>query len=66
MTTIGGKTKEIEHLVGSIKADDTGFLLDRQGGYPYGDHSVLAEPSGRGSVNARPEPRFSSNDVSLP
>ncbi|SPE29425.1 hypothetical protein SBA2_450041 [Acidobacteriia bacterium SbA2] len=43
MTTIGCKTKEIEHLEGSIKADDTAFLLDSQGGYPYGDQSVLAE-----------------------
>ena len=43
MTTIGCKTKELEHLEGSFKADDTAFLLDRQGGYPYGDQSVLAE-----------------------
>jgi hypothetical protein len=43
MTTIGSKTKEIEHLEGGIKADDTAFLLDRQGGYPYGYQSVLAE-----------------------
>ena len=43
MTTIGSKTKEIEHLEGGIKADDTAFLLDRQGGYPYGYQSVLAQ-----------------------
>ena len=43
MTTIGSKTKEIEHLDGSIKADDTAFLLDSQGGHPYGDQAVLPE-----------------------
>jgi hypothetical protein len=43
MTTIGSKTKEIEHLEGSIKADGTAFLLDSQGRYPYGDQAVLTE-----------------------
>ena len=47
MTTIGSKTKEIEHLEGSIKADDSAFLLDGQSGYPNGDQSVLAEGDGR-------------------
>ena len=46
MTTIGSKTKEIEHLDGSIKADDTAFLLDSQGGHPYGDQAVLPEGDG--------------------
>jgi len=43
MTTIGSKTKEIEHLEGSIKADDTAFLWDSQGGNPFGDQAVLPE-----------------------
>ena len=43
MTTIGRKSEEIEHLDGSLKADGAAFLLDSQGGYPYGDQSVLTE-----------------------
>ena len=43
MAPIGSETKEIEHLEGSIKADGTALLLDRQGGYPDGDQAVLAE-----------------------
>ncbi len=34
MTTVGSKTKEIEHMEGSIKPDDTAFLLDSQSLYP--------------------------------
>ena len=43
VATIGRKTEEVEHLKGGIKADDTASLLDSQGGYPYGDQSVLTE-----------------------
>jgi len=43
--------KEIEHLEGSIKADDTALLLDSQGGYPYGDQPVLSE--GQAKIGVR-------------
>jgi hypothetical protein len=58
MAPIGSETKEIEHLEGSIKADDTAFLLHGEGGHPDGDQPVLAERQAelRMSRNLEKEP----------